>query len=166
MNNKIAIVNENDEITGFDEKLNVHLKGLLHRAFSCVVYNSSGEMLLQKRAVDKYHSGGLWTNTCCSHLVETLDFDEYLHQRLIHEMGFDCELKFHSKFHYKIKFENGLLENEIDHLYIGYWDGIPRPNPEEVSEYKWESPEVIIKKIRTAPDEYTYWFREIMHILY
>jgi isopentenyl-diphosphate delta-isomerase len=165
MNSKIALVNQNDEIIGYEDKQLVHLKGILHRAFSIVIYNQSGEMLLQKRASDKYHSGGLWTNTCCSHLVETVDFEEYLHQRLKYEMGFDCELIFHSKFHYKVKFESGLFENEIDHLYTGKWIGIPCPNMEEVSEWKWEKPEIIIKNINSNPENYTYWFKEIMKLL-
>jgi isopentenyl-diphosphate delta-isomerase len=166
MNNKIALVNQNDEVTGYEDKQLVHLDGLLHRAFSIVVYNPSGEILLQKRASEKYHSGGLWTNTCCSHLIETLDFEEYVHQRLNYEMGFDCDLTFHSKFHYKVKFESGLFENEIDHLYTGIWSGLPNPNREEVSEWKWEKPEFILEKIISNPDDYTYWFKEIMKILY
>lgn len=166
MNNKIALVNQNDEVTGYEDKQIVHLDGLLHRAFSIVVYNPSGEILLQRRAPEKYHSGGLWTNTCCSHLVETLDFEEYVHQRLIFEMGFDCELTYHSKFHYKVKFDSGLFENEIDHLYIGKWNGTPNPNREEVSEWKWENPEIIIKNIDSNPENYTYWFKEIMRILF
>jgi isopentenyl-diphosphate delta-isomerase len=166
MNIKIAIVNQNDEVIGFEDKQKVHLDGLLHRAFSIVVYNNSDEILLQKRASDKYHSGGLWTNTCCSHLVETLDFDEYVHERLKFEMGFDCELTFFLKFHYKVKFESGLYENEIDHLYTGKWSGEPNPHKEEVSEWKWEKPELIIKDLMANPDNYTYWFKEIMRILY
>ncbi len=160
--NHIALLDEKDNIIGYEEKLKVHQKGLLHRAFSILVFNDDGEILLQKRASTKYHSPGLWTNTCCSHLIKSLDFDEYIHSRLLDEMGFDCELKYKCKFHYLAEFENGLTENEIDHVYIGHWNGTPSLNSEEADDYQWESIENIKKGIKENPDEYTYWFKEIM----
>ena len=112
----IAIIDQNDNIIAYDEKLIVHKLGLLHRAFSILVFNDQNQVLLQKRASSKYHSPNLWTNTCCSHLVKDKDFERYIHERLMFEMGFDCKLKFAFSFHYKIAFDNGLSENKIDHL--------------------------------------------------
>lgn len=165
MNNKnrnIALVNEADKIIGFANKQEVHEKGLLHRAFSVLVFNDKNEILLQKRASSKYHSPGLWTNTCCSHLVEDCDFEIYIHERLKDEMGFDCELKFQFSFHYRIEFDNGLCENEIDHVFFGKWNGTPEPNPEEVDNFRWVNPDVLSEDLEENPEEYTYWFKELM----
>ncbi|MDD3687624.1 MAG: isopentenyl-diphosphate Delta-isomerase [Bacteroidales bacterium] len=163
MNNdslKIALVDENDKIIGFAAKDEVHKKGFLHRAFSIFVFNSKNQLLLQKRAVSKYHSGGLLTNTCCSHLVENVDFENYMHQRLREEMGFDCELIFRFSFTYKIKFDNGLTEYETDHVYTGIWDGIPKPNPDEADGFLWMDFDEVILDVEKTPEKYTYWFRE------
>ena len=158
----IALVSPDNQITGYSPKLLVHQQGLLHRAFSVVIFNSAGEILMQKRAATKYHSGGLWTNTCCSHLVEGKDMETYIHERLQHEMGFDCDLKFAFTFHYTAKFDNGLIENEIDHVYTGKWDGIPTPHPTEADDYRWASPENIKSEMQLHPEIFTVWFREIM----
>ncbi len=158
----IALVSAEDIITGYAPKMHVHQQGLLHRAFSIVIYNDEGEMLIQKRASSKYHSGELWTNACCSHLVEEKDFEEYMHERLKHEMGFDCELKFSFKFHYIANFENGLTENEIDHVYTGKWNGTPHPDPTEADDYRWMSIEEISENIAKHPENFTYWFKEII----
>ena len=158
--NKIALVDEDDNIIGFDEKLKVHELGLLHRAFSIFAFNDNGQVLLQKRAKTKYHSPNLWTNTCCSHLIENCDFKTYMHERLVEEMCFDCELDFKFSFHYKIEFDYGLTENEIDHVYFGKWNGTPKPNPEEADDYKWMDWTVVINDIKINPGNYTYWFKE------
>lgn len=155
----IALVDENDHIIGFEEKMPVHQKGLLHRAFSIFVFNSKGDMLLQQRAYQKYHSGGLWTNTCCSHLAKDEVFEDAIHNRLQHEMGFTCPLRFAFSFHYKVQFKNGLFENEIDHVYIGTYDEIPNPDSEEVAAYKWMKVSEVKKEIEEHPDIYTYWFK-------
>lgn len=163
MNNdslNIALVDENDEIIGFAAKDEVHRKGLLHRAFSIFVFNSRKQLLLQKRAVSKYHSGGLLTNTCCSHLVENEDFQDYMHRRLKEEMGFDCELLFRFSFTYKIEFENGLTEHETDHVYTGVFDGTPIPNPDEADGFLWVDFYETVKDVEINPEKYTYWFRE------
>lgn len=157
-NRKIALVDENDVITGFEFKNIVHKQGLLHRAFSLLVFNDKSELLLQKRAKSKYHSPGLWTNTCCSHLIENCGFEEYIHERLKHEMGFDCDIEFKFSFHYEVRFKNGLTENEIDHIYFGKWDGIPSPDPAEADDYKWMKWEDIITELNQDPDKFTYWF--------
>lgn len=161
----IAVVNENDEVIGFNEKLEVHKSGILHRAFSIVVFNNSNEILVQKRALSKYHSPGLWTNTCCSHLAEGEIWDEVLHKRLVFEMGFDCLLEFAGKFHYKAEFDNGLIENEIDHVFVGKWSGTPKPNPTEVCEYKWISKETLIDNLEKTPSEFTIWLPYVLKTL-
>lgn len=162
MNNLIAKVNENDEVIGFGEKQHVHIKGILHRAFSVFVFNAKGELLIHRRADEKYHSPSLWTNTCCSHLPQGLEMEEAVHARLNDEMGFDTPLSYIKKFHYKIEFDNGLTENEIDHLYIGFYNQNPKPNPEEVSDYAWINTEALKRDINENPDNYTYWLKHIM----
>lgn len=157
--NNIALVDEKDQIKGYEEKLLVHEKGLLHRAFSIFIFNSKNEILLQQRAHEKYHSGGLWTNTCCSHLAENEDFDKAIHKRLKKEMGFDCPLDFAFKFHYRVCFKNGLIENEIDHVFIGKYEGVPKPNPAEVATYKWMSINQIKLDLEKHEENYTYWFK-------
>ena len=155
----ILTVDEKDNVTGKEEKIKVHREGIFHRAFSIFVFNSKGELLLQKRARSKYHSGGLWTNTCCSHQRDGENLEEAIHRRLKEEMGFDCELKEVFTFTYRVKFDDGLVENEYDHVFFGKFDGKPEPNPEEVDEWKWISLEELRKDIRKNPDDYTYWLK-------
>ncbi|MDD2635940.1 MAG: isopentenyl-diphosphate Delta-isomerase [Bacteroidales bacterium] len=159
---KIALVDDRDNIISYEEKMLVHQQGLLHRAFSILVFNDKSEMLLQQRALSKYHTPGLWTNTCCSHLPQNIDFDSYMHERLLHEMGFDCKLEFAFSFQYKIEFDNQLIENEIDHIYTGVFNGTPIPNPKEVMNFKWEKLDFIKKDIKTNPELYTYWFKKLL----
>ncbi|HRP01866.1 MAG TPA: isopentenyl-diphosphate Delta-isomerase [Candidatus Kapabacteria bacterium] len=160
-NNKIALVDEDDNIIAYEDKLIVHRDGLLHRAFSILVFNDIGEILLQRRALHKYHSAGLWSNTCCSHLPENSEMKEIIHTRLNEEMGFDCELEFQFKFTYKVIFNNGLTEYETDHLYFGYFNSVPNVNPEEAMGWMWISYEKLEEWIKTSPEEFTYWFKEI-----
>jgi len=159
---QIALVNMNDEITGYEEKMPVHQKGLLHRAFSILIFNSKGELMIHRRAMDKYHSGGLWTNACCSHLTQQENMDSYVHTRLQYEMGFDCELTFVKKFHYKTDFGDGMTENEIDHIYVGLYDNDPKPNSAEVCEWKWCDVNGLQTEIEREPEKYTYWFKNIV----
>ncbi len=162
MDNLIALVDINDKVIGFDDKLEVHRKGLLHRAFSIIVVNSKKELLLQRRALSKYHSPGLWTNTCCSHQPKGFEMEPYAHQRLAEEMGFDCGFQFVNSFHYRIDFKDGMIENEIDHIYFGVFDGNPKPNPAEVSDWKWIGVDDVKKDLLENPTIYTYWFRFII----
>src|SRR4030042_6476736 len=127
----IILVDENDNFLGTEEKLKVHKEGKLHRAFSVFIFNSKGELLMQKRAKDKYHSGGLWANTACGHPRANESLVDAAHRRLFEEMGFDCELKEIYKFHYNVRFENGLIENEMDHVFMGKFEDKPNPSPEE-----------------------------------
>jgi isopentenyl-diphosphate delta-isomerase len=131
----VASVDENDNIIGEEEKIKAHQEGKLHRAFSIFVFNSKGQMLIQKRAKEKYHSGGLWTNTCCSHPRPGEPIEKAAHRKLKEEMGFDCEIKEIFSFIYKVKFDNGLFENEYDHVFLGKFDGKPMPDSTEVEDW-------------------------------
>jgi len=152
----IALVDSRDKIIGFEEKHLAHSKGLLHRAFSIIVFNRKGELLLQRRSLDKYHSSGLWANTCCSHLPKDSVMDEFIHKRLLDEMGFDCNLTFVTKFHYQVDFGDGMTENEIDHVFIGRFDGNLCTNPREVSDWKWVNEDWLIEEVKNKPVNYTY----------
>jgi len=155
----ILIVDEKDNVIGKGEKIRIHREGKLHRAFSIFVFNSKGELLLQKRAESKYHSSGLWTNTCCSHQRDGETLEEAVHRRLKEEMGFDCELREVFTFTYRVKFDDGLFENEYDHVFFGKFDGRPDPNPKEVDDWKWVSLEELRKDVQKNPDDYTYWLK-------
>ncbi len=139
--------------------MNVHQKGILHRCFSIFIFNFRGEMMLQKRVASKYHSGGLWTNTCCSHPCPGEDTEAAAHKRLKEEMGFDCELKELFTFTYKKSFDNGLTEHEFDHVFIGTYDGEPKPNVQEADDWKWIGIDELKNDITQHPENYTYWFK-------
>ncbi len=164
-NDLIATVNNDDVITGYSYKQEVHRLGLLHRAFSIQVIHSEKGFLLHQRAFKKYHSPGLWTNTCCSHLLPGEEMEEAIHKRLKHEMGFDCELNFVGKFRYYAAFDNGLFENEIDHVYVGVWDGTPKPHPDEVAEYAWVMPDDIKQRLHTNAHDFTAWFGQVFNTI-
>lgn len=156
---EVILVDENDQETGTCEKLEAHREGLLHRAFSIFVFSSKGELLLQRRARTKYHSGGLWSNTCCSH-PRPGEITEYAaHRRLKEEMGFDCELKEIFSFTYQVEFESSLFEHEYDHVFLGRNDSKPKCDPKEVCDWKTIRIDELRKAIQKAPDEYTYWFK-------
>lgn len=158
---KIALVNEKDEIIGFEEKMEVHYKGLLHRAFSVILYNDQGEMLLQQRSYDKYHSPGLWTNSCCSHQLEAdASILEAAKRRTIEELGVLVnDLKCVGVLQYRCDFENELIENEIDSLFIGHYDGDIPFNREEINAVKWMAKKDILAWIEKEPEVFTYWFK-------
>lgn len=158
----VILVNEQNEELGLMEKYEAHEKALLHRAFSVFVFNSKGELLLQKRAAGKYHSAGLWTNTCCSHPQAKETTIEAAHRRLKEEMGFDCELKEKFSFIYKAPFENGLTEHELDFIYTGKFDGVPNINLKEVNAFKWMKLEDLVKELEATPQLFTAWFTIIL----
>lgn len=157
----IILVDKRDNQIGAGEKMEVHKKGLLHRAFSVVIFNFQGQVLLQKRAQDKYHSGGLWTNTCCSHPAPGRHIKKEVQKRLAEEMGFSCPLEEVFTFHYKVKLGE-LTENEIDHVFKGIYDGEINPDPTEVEDVRWVNSGELKKDIAARPDQYTYWFKKIM----
>ncbi|MTH17582.1 isopentenyl-diphosphate Delta-isomerase [Flavobacterium sp. LC2016-01] len=157
----VILVNKNDEQIGLMPKLEAHEKALLHRAFSVFILNNKNEIMLQQRAHHKYHSPLLWTNTCCSHQREGESNIEAGSRRLYEEMGFKSELKELFHFIYKAPFDNGLTEHELDHVMIGYYDGEPAINPEEVEDWKWMSIEDVKADIEKQPEIYTVWFKII-----
>jgi isopentenyl-diphosphate Delta-isomerase len=159
---EIILVNEADEEIGTGEKLMVHQRALMHRAFSVLIFNENNDLLIHQRTAHKYHSGSLWTNTCCGHPNAGEGIAEAAYRRLGEEMGFQTELDFLYKFHYIAPFENGLTENEIDHVFIGFYDKSFTPNPEEVADYEWKSMAMIAEDAQHKPEKYTYWFRLIL----
>ena len=161
MEDNVIIVDKNDNQIGLMPKLDAHKKGILHRAFSVFVLNNNNEIMLQKRAYNKYHSGGLWTNTCCSHQREGENSIEAGKRRLLEEMGFETELKIITSFIYKVEFENGLTEHELDYLLIGKFFKSPVINKQEVADWKWMKIELIADDIKLNPNNYTSWFKII-----
>ena len=154
----VILVNEQDEPVGTMEKLEAHQKGLLHRAFSVFIVNAAGEMLLQQRAQDKYHSGGLWTNACCSHPLPGEDTLAASHRRLVEEMGFDCPLEEIFSFTYHARFENGLTEHEFDHVFVGTYDGDVTPDRSEVQAHRYLPLDRIRALLQEEPAAFTHWF--------
>src|SRR6187549_460068 len=130
-NDKVILVSEHDDMVGIMDKMEAHKQGLLHRAFSVFIFNTKGEMLLQQRAISKYHSGGLWTNACCSHPRPGELMEMSTRDRLKHEMGIDLKTSFSYKFIYRAELNDDLVEHELDHVFIGTFDGQPQVNPEE-----------------------------------
>lgn len=159
---KIILVNKKDQEIGSDDKLKVHKLGLLHRSFSIFVFNSKGELLIQKRAKNKYHSGDLWSNTCCSHQNLNESLNKAIHRRLVEEMGIDCKLKERFSFLYNVKLNNNLVENEFDHVFVGVCDKKPKLNAKEVSKFKYISIKELKKDIKANPNNYTEWFKIII----
>lgn len=158
----VILVDENNNELGLMDKQEAHEKAVLHRAFSVFVFNTKGELLLQQRAFSKYHSGGLWTNTCCSHPRSGESTVDAAHRRLQEEMGFDCPLEEKFHFIYKAPFENGLTEHELDFIYTGIFDGKPNINSEEVNASRWISMDDLIKDVKNTPQKYTAWFDIIL----
>ena len=159
MKELLILVDDKDNELGTMDKLSVHQKGLLHRAFSIFIFNSKGELLLQQRADDKYHSEGLWANTCCSHPRDGEKVSEAVHRRLMEEMGMVCDLHFKFSFIYKKQFANGLTEHELDHVYFGRGDEFPKPNKEEVKDWKYMTLDQLESDIEENPHHYTAWLK-------
>jgi len=156
---KVILVDENDIATGEMEKMEAHEKAVLHRAFSVFIFNKRQELMLQQRAEKKYHSPGLWTNTCCSHPRPGEDILKAAHRRLAEEMGFDCEIDKIFDFIYKAKLDKGLSEHEFDHVFIGVFKGNPIINTDEVKSWKWMKMENISNDMKMNPENYTVWFK-------
>ncbi len=156
---EVILVDKNDRQTGTAEKIEAHRKGLLHRAFSVFVVDSSGSLLLQKRASGKYHSPGLWTNTCCSHPRPGESVHDAAVRRLQEEMGIHCKLSKSFTFIYRADFDNGLTEHEFDHVLIGVCDNEPVPDHREVESFQYIDLDSLSADIEKNPDNYTVWFR-------
>ena len=155
----VVIVDAYDNELGTMEKMEAHEKGLLHRAFSVFVFNSNDELLIHRRALEKYHSGGLWTNTCCSHPRPGENLENAAHRRLMEEMGFDCELQHSFSFIYHAQLDKGLEEHELDHVFVGQYSGSPEVNREEVCEWKYVSMDSLSKEMQNTPELFTEWFK-------
>ena len=158
---KVILVDENDIQTGVTGKLEAHRKALLHRAVSVFIVNSGGEWILQRRALDKYHSNGLWTNTCCTHPHPGESVFDAAKRRLREEMGITCNVTWLFSFIYREKLENELFEHELDHVFLGITDTEPVINTSEVEDWKRISFTDIHNDIKQNQQNYTYWFREL-----
>ncbi len=159
MEELVILVDDQDKETGTMEKMQAHVEARLHRAFSVFIFNSSGKLMLQQRSLSKYHSPGLWTNTCCSHPrpgERTLDA---AHRRMVEEMGFDCDFTEAFSFIYKAPFSNELTEHEYDHVFIGISDKLPQINEDEVAAFRMSKIETIREDMNRDPEKYTIWFR-------
>lgn len=156
--NEVILVDRNDVPIGSMDKMEAHEKGLLHRAFSVFIFNNNGEMLLQQRADKKYHSAGLWTNACCSHPAPGEDTAEAAARRLNEELGFTTGLNEAFTFSYRTDFENGLTENEFDHVYTGIYDGPIVADSDEVKNFCYLSIDKIEEMIGNEPAKFTSWF--------
>tara|TARA_Y100000813_G_scaffold6892_1_gene5144 strand:+ start:436 stop:954 length:519 start_codon:yes stop_codon:yes gene_type:complete len=163
---KVILVDENDNQVGVMPKLEAHQKGLLHRAFSVFIFNSKYELLLQKRASSKYHSGGLWTNTCCSHPREGEEILDAAKRRLIEEMGIDTSLRKVHDFIYKAELDNNLTEHEFDHVFYGIYNEDPIINKDEADDFKWIDMDSLNEDIITNGDKYTIWFKIAFEYFY
>ena len=157
--NDVILVDELDNSIGTMEKMKAHEIGALHRAFSIFLFNDNGDLLLQKRNEAKYHSGGLWTNTCCSHPKPGSTLKDGAMARLVEEMGIIAPIQFAFSFIYRAEFSNGLTEYEYDHVFIGTYNDEPNINPKEASDWKYMSLENIKSEIGESPDKYTEWFK-------
>ena len=155
---QVILVDEQDVETGTIEKMEAHRKALLHRAFSVFIFNSKGEMLLQRRAPGKYHSPGLWTNACCSHPRPGEETQAAARRRLEEELGFTTPLEKLFDFTYRSEFDNGLTEFEFDHVFVGRYEDVIHPNADEVSDYCYQSLDQIKEGLALRPDRFTSWF--------
>jgi isopentenyl-diphosphate Delta-isomerase len=157
---QVILVDHEDREIGLEEKMNAHQNGgILHRAFSIFVFNSKGQTMLQQRAKAKYHGGGLWSNTVCSHPRKGESVLDASHRRLREELGFDCEMEEVFAFEYEAQMDKELTEHEYDHVVFGRYDKDPKPNPQEVQAVKWVSLKDLKKDMAKNPKSYTPWLK-------
>ena len=159
MSAQVVLVNAQDESVGVADKLEAHEQGWLHRAFSVFVFDPQGRLLLQQRDVNKYHSGGLWSNTCCSHPRPDEPVADAAQRRLQEEMGFQCPLDDAFSFTYRAVLSDTMIEHEYDHIFIGHDTPTVHPNPEEVQDWRWMAPNDLMADVAAHPERYTAWFR-------
>ena len=156
---QVILVDERDCELGVSEKLLAHTEGALHRAFSVFIFDGRGRLLLQKRAQEKYHSGGLWSNTACGHPRPGEATEEAARRRLREEMSLDCELREAFEFLYRVELEGALVEHEYDHVFVGTHDGEPAPDPSEVEDWRWVSMDELRRSLQKEPHGYSYWLK-------
>jgi isopentenyl-diphosphate delta-isomerase len=161
-NDSVILVDGQDVQIGIAEKLDAHRQGLKHRAISVLVRNANGELLLQRRAAGKYHSSGLWANACCSHPLPGENVAEAARRRLSQEMGVDCALMPLFITHYRASVSDGLIEDEVVHVFGGRYDGAAKPDPAEVSEWKWIAHAELKDDMNLRPNAYAVWFRHYL----
>ena len=159
---EVILVNEQDQQIGTMEKMEAHRKGLLHRAFSVMIENSKGEILIQKRAKSKYHSGGLWSNACCSHPKPGEKIEDGVSRRVKEELGIELTPTFLYKFIYEVAFTNQLIEHELDYVFVATFDGVPMIDKEEIEDWRFVDRSQLISQMEERPDQYTYWFKNII----
>ena len=162
---QVVLVDKDNNLIGTKDKLQVHKDGDLHRAFSVFVFDSNANLLVQKRAFSKYHSGGLWSNTVCSHPLPSEDINEAAHRRLQEEMGFDCPLECIGSIVYRAIMPNGLIEHEHDSIFVGYYDGLVNPDGMEIIDYEWTSLSTLVSDMMINHNLYTYWFKKIINLI-
>ena len=158
----VILVDENDQEIGVMEKMQAHREAKLHRAFSVFLWNENNELLLQKRQVDKYHCGGLWTNTCCSHPKVGETLAQAVERRLKEEMNVVCDTNWMYSFVYKADLGDGLFEHEFDHVFFGEFSGHPTPDATEVEDWKYIGIDALTQDVADHPDQYTPWFKIIL----
>jgi isopentenyl-diphosphate delta-isomerase len=163
MKEKVILVDSNDVEIGLMEKMQAHEQAKLHRAFSVFLLNNKNEVLLQRRALGKYHCAGMWTNTCCSHPRAGETLQNAVDRRLLEEMGISCKTNWSYSFIYKADVGNGLVEHELDHVFIGRFNEAPQPNAEEVADWKYVSVNELKIDMSNHPDQYTPWFKIIFN---
>jgi len=158
---EVILVDKDDKAAGSMEKMEAHRQGILHRAFSVFIFNDKNQLMLQQRALHKYHSPGLWSNTCCSHPYPGEEVEDAAHRRLQEEMGFDCRIREVFSFIYKAELDQGMTEHELDHVLIGNYKEEPVLNQEEVADWKWIGIDELVIDMDKHPEQYTVWFRII-----
>ncbi len=162
MEELVVLVNKDDQQIGVEQKLKAHELGKLHRAFSIFIFTGDGKILLQQRALSKYHSPGLWSNTCCGHPRPGESLQDAIHRRLMEEMGIECMMEKAFHFMYKAKFLNGLTEFEYDHVFVGICDGEVACNPAEVMDFEYLTRVNLQLQIKLHPDRFTVWFQKAL----
>ncbi len=162
---QVVLVNEQDQALGTMDKLEAHRRGTLHRAFSIFLFDEKGRLLLQRRALEKYHSGGLWTNTCCSHPRPGETVDQAAVRRLREEMGMTAALERRFTFIYKADVGQGLVEHELDHVLFGQTTGTPVPDPAEVMEWRFAQLDELGAEMRASPEKFTAWLHRCWHLV-
>lgn len=167
MQENVILIDTDDNVIGTMEKMEAHVQGKLHRAFSVFVFNTQGELLLQQRAHQKYHSGGKWTNTCCSHPRLNEETIDAAHRRLNEEMGMQCPLQHAFSFTYRAEMEDGIIEHELDHVFFGICNTLPKPTADEVAGYKYMPLKTLSEELNNHPQLYTQWlkicFKQVNH---
>jgi isopentenyl-diphosphate delta-isomerase len=158
----VVLVDDRDREIGTGEKLEVHRQGALHRAFSVIIWDRAGRLLLQKRHPNKYHSGGLWTNACCGHPQRGEDITVAARRRLEEEMGFFCQIEALGTIYYRAELDQGMIEHEIVHVFRGVYDGAVTPNPEEAEDHRWSSLQDVQADASATSQSYSVWFRKYL----